>query len=285
MARFGVRSGSLAFACSDRNAAYGRFERTGANGRERSLALAMQKVEGSSPFIRSPRFLQISRFSRLSSKRHRGAWQGSLHIARADVPTVASCLLEPSRETVGSRWHKRPANHENAVVTFLCRAIHARQSGLQPGGSRQRCVQKVTCIEGHARVANRARCKSSGRSTSRAMRLDLPREQVFRCSCLRGFPGTRGSLRRPPAGSVRDALLSQLCTSGVGGIVALRSRAGRRRARASSGPANGSRRRASGRAGFESCERGVGKPRSQAPATRLRPTIRTQRRRSQPRRE
>jgi hypothetical protein len=30
-----------------------RFERTGANRRERSLAFAMQKVEGSSPFIRS----------------------------------------------------------------------------------------------------------------------------------------------------------------------------------------------------------------------------------------
>jgi hypothetical protein len=29
-----------------------RFERTDANGRERSLAFAMQKVEGSSPFIR-----------------------------------------------------------------------------------------------------------------------------------------------------------------------------------------------------------------------------------------
>jgi hypothetical protein len=29
-----------------------RFERTGANGSERLLALAMQKVEGSSPFIR-----------------------------------------------------------------------------------------------------------------------------------------------------------------------------------------------------------------------------------------
>jgi hypothetical protein len=34
-------------------AANGQFERTGVNGRERSLALAMQKVEGSSPFIRS----------------------------------------------------------------------------------------------------------------------------------------------------------------------------------------------------------------------------------------
>jgi hypothetical protein len=34
-------------------AANGSIERTGANGRERPLALAMQKVEGSSPFIRS----------------------------------------------------------------------------------------------------------------------------------------------------------------------------------------------------------------------------------------
>src|SRR5437870_1388435 len=53
MARFGVRSGSVACARSDEDAAKKRFERTGANGRARtSLALAMQKVAGSSPIIR-----------------------------------------------------------------------------------------------------------------------------------------------------------------------------------------------------------------------------------------
>ena len=55
MARFGVRSGSVAFARFDGKPRNSRFERTGANGRERSLALAMHKVEGSSPFIRSER--------------------------------------------------------------------------------------------------------------------------------------------------------------------------------------------------------------------------------------
>jgi hypothetical protein len=52
MARFGVRSGSLPFAHLYGNPAAGAFERTGANRSERSLAFAMQKVEGSSPFIR-----------------------------------------------------------------------------------------------------------------------------------------------------------------------------------------------------------------------------------------
>jgi hypothetical protein len=52
MARFGVRWGSLAFARPIGNPENKRLERTDANGSERSLALAMQKVEGSSPFIR-----------------------------------------------------------------------------------------------------------------------------------------------------------------------------------------------------------------------------------------
>jgi hypothetical protein len=53
MARFGVRSGSLAFARPIGNPENKRLERTDANRSERSLAFAMQKVEGSSPFIRS----------------------------------------------------------------------------------------------------------------------------------------------------------------------------------------------------------------------------------------
>ena len=59
MARFGVRSGSRGFARSDKDPANKRVERTGANGREWSLALAMQKVEGSSPFIRSQRACKL----------------------------------------------------------------------------------------------------------------------------------------------------------------------------------------------------------------------------------
>jgi hypothetical protein len=52
MARFVVRSGSLPFAYVYGDPANRGFDRTGANGRERPLAFAMQKVEGSSPFIR-----------------------------------------------------------------------------------------------------------------------------------------------------------------------------------------------------------------------------------------
>jgi hypothetical protein len=48
MARFGVRLGSLAFARLNENRCKQRVERTGANGRERLLAFAMQKVVGSS---------------------------------------------------------------------------------------------------------------------------------------------------------------------------------------------------------------------------------------------
>jgi hypothetical protein len=53
MARFGVRSGSVAFAHADEHAANTPPERTPANGRERSPALATQKVVGWSPIIRS----------------------------------------------------------------------------------------------------------------------------------------------------------------------------------------------------------------------------------------
>jgi hypothetical protein len=60
MARFGVRSGSLAFARLIGNPGNERFERTVANGRERSLAFAMQKVVGSSPIIRSERACKIA---------------------------------------------------------------------------------------------------------------------------------------------------------------------------------------------------------------------------------
>jgi hypothetical protein len=55
MARFSVRSGSLAFARGDEKAATCALQRTGTNASERSLAFAMQKVVGSSPIIRSPR--------------------------------------------------------------------------------------------------------------------------------------------------------------------------------------------------------------------------------------
>jgi hypothetical protein len=52
MARFDVRSGSLGSLAPIETAANGSIDRTGANGRERPLALAMQKVVGSSPIIR-----------------------------------------------------------------------------------------------------------------------------------------------------------------------------------------------------------------------------------------
>jgi hypothetical protein len=69
MARFGVRSGSRGFARSDKDPANKRVERTGANGRERSLALAMQKVVGSSPIIRSEIPLQMDECRRRAGKR------------------------------------------------------------------------------------------------------------------------------------------------------------------------------------------------------------------------
>jgi hypothetical protein len=63
MARFGVRSGPVAFARRKGTAGNRRFDRTGANGRERSLAFAMQKVVGSSPIIRFKNPPQTAGFS------------------------------------------------------------------------------------------------------------------------------------------------------------------------------------------------------------------------------
>jgi hypothetical protein len=52
MATLGVRSRSLAGEWRSRNPLNEAVQRTTANGRERLLTVAMQKVEGSSPFIR-----------------------------------------------------------------------------------------------------------------------------------------------------------------------------------------------------------------------------------------
>lgn len=61
MARFGVRSGSLAFARPIGNPGNERFERTGANGCEQSRAFAMQKVVGSNPIIRFTKASLVTR--------------------------------------------------------------------------------------------------------------------------------------------------------------------------------------------------------------------------------
>jgi hypothetical protein len=53
MAALAVRSGSVPFARLEETAGDAGLERTGANGRERLPAFAMQKVVGSSPIIRS----------------------------------------------------------------------------------------------------------------------------------------------------------------------------------------------------------------------------------------
>jgi hypothetical protein len=54
LAALGVRSGSLPFARSKGSGCKRQVWRSQANGRERPPTFAMQKVEGSSPFIRSP---------------------------------------------------------------------------------------------------------------------------------------------------------------------------------------------------------------------------------------
>jgi hypothetical protein len=60
MATLGVRSRSLAGERRSRNPLNEAVQRTTANGRERLLTVAMQKVVGSSPIIRS---LLLSPFS------------------------------------------------------------------------------------------------------------------------------------------------------------------------------------------------------------------------------
>jgi hypothetical protein len=62
----------------------------------------MQKVEGSSPFIRSRKFLQMNRLGRLSGKRHRRAWQGSLSFLPATTLQFRLDLIE-AHETLEHR--------------------------------------------------------------------------------------------------------------------------------------------------------------------------------------
>jgi hypothetical protein len=59
MAALGVRSASVPFARPTEAAVNRTFQRTAANGRERSPVLAMQKVVGSSPIIRSRKAPEI----------------------------------------------------------------------------------------------------------------------------------------------------------------------------------------------------------------------------------
>jgi hypothetical protein len=88
MARFGVRSGSVTFARLHGSPANKRFERTGANGRERSLALAMQKVEGSSPFIRSSTAPLDGAFCCLDLQRRHDQIGISAHLCPSNCPVI-----------------------------------------------------------------------------------------------------------------------------------------------------------------------------------------------------
>jgi hypothetical protein len=136
---------SLGFGCvrsSDRKSPQNsEFERTGANGRERSLAFAMQKVEGSSPFIRSRKFLQISRFGCLSGKRHRGAWQGSLSFLPATT-------LRPHRdpETLEHRKSTKVLQITRIARQQLFASTHGRPTVNPPSAARRRRLQKVICV-------------------------------------------------------------------------------------------------------------------------------------------
>jgi hypothetical protein len=62
------------FARSDEDPVNKRCERTDANGREASLAVAMQKVVGSSPIIRSPKALQTRGFRSSRPRKGGGRW-------------------------------------------------------------------------------------------------------------------------------------------------------------------------------------------------------------------
>jgi hypothetical protein len=106
MARFGVRSGSLAFARPIGNPENKRFERTDANGSERSLAFAMQKVVGSNPIIRfslkSPQIGSFSWARRVGFPRSFSRFQPSACISKARRDSSNSCSNARARRRIAS---------------------------------------------------------------------------------------------------------------------------------------------------------------------------------------
>jgi hypothetical protein len=117
MARFGVRSGSVAFARSKKIPANSPFERTGANGSERSLALAMQKVVGSSPIIR---FQRPCRWGAQDAPEPRRG--DRLQVARATdrrrrVRAVRLTLRSEIDALPAKRWFREPRAYDRASLT------------------------------------------------------------------------------------------------------------------------------------------------------------------------
>jgi len=140
MARFGVRSGSLPFARRTGSGGNKRFEQTDANDSEHR-ALAMQKVEGSSPFIRSESSCKSPGFV--------------VHAVNGVCRVARFALAIGGRDVRNRRDSKRgvasvveAVGHESAVNQGigLQRFIHERRpTGVVnvPAALRRRHLQKV----------------------------------------------------------------------------------------------------------------------------------------------
>jgi hypothetical protein len=118
----------------------------------------MQKVEGSSPFIRSRKFLQISRPSRLSGKQHRGAWQGSLSFRAQRRSKFASTSTRPMGHWSTGR-REGPANQQNrsARGSLRARAVgrHESSCGIAPSASTEGHLWVTRAARNAARLASR----------------------------------------------------------------------------------------------------------------------------------
>jgi hypothetical protein len=88
MATLGVRSRSLAGERRARNPLNEAVQRTTANGRERLLTVAMQKVEGSSPFIRFGQSPAQAGFCCLRIERRNRQRLASAHLCPFERPRL-----------------------------------------------------------------------------------------------------------------------------------------------------------------------------------------------------
>ena len=118
----------------------------------------MQKVEGSSPFIRFKKFLEISRFSRPASKRPRSVARFVVAVARADGSRIASTLRRAPGGNRGTKVPQIGQPHPRPVQD----GVDARSqfASISPGGLasvyRRSCLQKVMSVRQSRRVEHSA---------------------------------------------------------------------------------------------------------------------------------
>jgi hypothetical protein len=166
MARFGVRSGSLAFARSDGTGAIRRFERTGAHGREHRSHLTCRGVVSSSPIIRA-------RGEARRGVRSVGAWQQWQRSRFAWDRTGSAAF-----ETIPANWEFQRTGATGRERSLTDRTQEV--AGSSPASSIQICRHVPR------------RCLTARARQSCAHRVSVPRIDAITALCASDPVGCSG---------------------------------------------------------------------------------------------